>query len=122
MRLALSLSSPAVDLFDIETPIASDLERWQLSGLEQAINGAWVHFKIFGELLHGDYRGNIIRRSFHVLPCSFDAELREQIHSSADFFLSSSLVGAKGNLWGSATRISGAAGCKLNHSRSPLRI
>jgi hypothetical protein len=56
MRLPLSRSSPAVDLFDIETPIASDLERWQLSGLEQAINGAWVHFKIFGELLHGDYR------------------------------------------------------------------
>jgi hypothetical protein len=44
--LLLVLEAPAVDLLDVETPVASDLERGQLPGPYQAIDGARMYFQI----------------------------------------------------------------------------
>src|SRR6516165_12009039 len=46
--LLLSLDTPTVDIFAFEPPVAAYLERWQLPGLEQPIDGARMHFEIVG--------------------------------------------------------------------------
>src|SRR5712692_3161043 len=52
-RLAVLPQPPAIDRFDVESPIAAYLERWQATAFELTIDGRRMNFQVVRKLLHG---------------------------------------------------------------------
>src|SRR5262249_48151963 len=61
----LALQTPNVDLVEVKTPVAPDPECGQLTGLQEAIDRAWMNFQVLSKFLYGDYPRDTGRIPFH---------------------------------------------------------
>src|SRR5580698_7188805 len=74
------IETPTVDRFDVETPVASDLESGEASALELTVNGGRMHFQVIGQFLHRQnsavfilHRPTVLPSLFLRSPASFDS-------------------------------------------------
>src|SRR5690242_5772628 len=62
------IEAPAIDRFNVETPIASHFERGKTTTLELTVDGRRMYFQIIGQFFHRQNPAVIVLHPSNVLP------------------------------------------------------